>query len=269
MSREIHPAADIYPLDEEHLPALAEDIRAHGLLMPVELLDGKVIDGRRRLKACAIARVEPTFKTITTDDPIAYVRSLNEHRRHLTPSQMAMVAGRAREYYDVQAKARMVAGGVRGGESKGKENLPSPISDASQARDAAGKAFGVSGRSVDYATRVLSKGTPELIAAVDSGRIAVSAAAVVAADPPDEQRTYVEESANRKYRPTKGAGEFGAVSQREKDEAPDPEADSLRSRGVGVRRGNEAVDCLKRIPKNDSLRARGFQIVTDWIRRNR
>jgi predicted nuclease with TOPRIM domain len=40
------------------------------------------------------------------------------------------------------------------------------------------------------------------------------------------------------------------------------------SRGVGVRYANEAVDRLKRIPKNDGLRKRGFQIVTDWIRQN-
>jgi hypothetical protein len=267
VSPEIHPAANIYPLDEEHLPALAEDIRVHGLRMSVELLDGKVIDGRRRLKACEMVSVKPTFTTIATDDPIAYVRSLNEHRRHLTPSQMSMVAARARDYYDAQAKARMVEGGTRGGQAKGVESLPQP---SEKARDAAGKAFGVSGRSVDFATRVLERGTEELVKAVDEGRIAVSAAAVVAADPPEEQRAFVAKSAHRKYRPTKDGGEFGATTKREKGSTPsEPESDEIRSRGVGVRRANEAVDCLKRIPKNDSLRARGFQIVTDWIRQNR
>ena len=39
--------------------------------------------------------------------------------------------------------------------------------------------------------------------------------------------------------------------------------------GVGVFRANEAINCLSRIPKNDALRKRGFQIVTDWIRRNK
>ena len=53
------------------------------------------------------------------------------------------------------------------------ENLP----PCSKARDAAGKEFGVSGKSVDHATRVLEKGVPELIEAVDEGRIAVSTAA--------------------------------------------------------------------------------------------
>ena len=37
-------------------------------------------------------------------------------------------------------------------------------------------------------------------------------------------------------------------------------------KGVGVLRANEAIEILTRIPKNDPLRNRGFQIVTDWIK---
>ena len=50
---------------------------------------------------------------------------------------------------------------------------------------------------------------------------------------------------------------------------PEPELPEGVSRGVGVDRANEAINCLKRIPKNDRLRKRGFQIVTDWINRYR
>lgn len=39
-------------------------------------------------------------------------------------------------------------------------------------------------------------------------------------------------------------------------------------RPVGVEIANEAINCLIRIPKNDPLRKRGFQIVTDWIKAN-
>lgn len=40
-----------------------------------------------------------------------------------------------------------------GGDKKsGMENLPHPIEDKGSARDAAGKAVGVSGKSIDYAT---------------------------------------------------------------------------------------------------------------------
>ena len=67
-----------------------------------------------------------------------------------------MVAARVRGIYDKQAKDRMKAGG--GDKKSGMENLPHPIGGASTARDAAGKAVGVSGKSVDYATRVLERG---------------------------------------------------------------------------------------------------------------
>lgn len=260
-STEHHEAAAIFPMDEEHLNDLADDIRATGLRMPIELLDGKVLDGRRRLKACQMAGVSPAYRNVTVSDPVAYVMSLNLHRRHLTPSQLSMVAARVRSIYEAQAKARQ----VRKPADSVVENLP----QQNRARDAAGKAVGVSGKSVDFATRVLEKGTPELVRAVDEGRVAVSTAAVIAADPPDAQRSYVETSAKRKYRSTRGGGEFGGTTRKEERSAsPEPTTD-IKSRGVGVRRANEAVDCLKRIPKHDSLRARGFQIVTDWIRRNR
>ncbi len=57
--------------------------------------------------------------------------------------------------YDVQAKGRMAQGG--GDKKSGVENLPHPISATSKARDAAGKAVGVSGKTVDFATRVLAQ----------------------------------------------------------------------------------------------------------------
>ena len=128
---------------------------------------------------------------------MAYVLSLNLHRRHLTESQRAMVGARAREIYDRQAKERMRSAGERGGkssgasrrgETKGPVNLPDP--SPGDARDQAGKAVGVSGKSIDHATKVLKQGTPKLIDAVDKDKVAVSTAAKVAAMPADWQDEY-------------------------------------------------------------------------------
>ena len=60
------------------------------------------------------------------------------------------VAARFRDYYDRQAKERMAEGRRQ---KSGVENLPHPIEGTCKARDAAGKEFGVSGKSVDHATR--------------------------------------------------------------------------------------------------------------------
>ena len=69
-----------------------------------------------------------------------------------------MCAARASEIYERQAKERMKAGGGDKTKEAGMENLPSPVTGQSTSRDAAGKAFGVSGKSVDFAKRVIDKG---------------------------------------------------------------------------------------------------------------
>jgi ParB-like chromosome segregation protein Spo0J len=54
-----HPAADLFPfMSDDELAELAVDIRAHGLLEPIVLLDGLVLDGRNRLRACEAAGVD-------------------------------------------------------------------------------------------------------------------------------------------------------------------------------------------------------------------
>ena len=60
----IHLRAEMFPMmPEEELAELAEDIRENGLIHPIMLdTDGQVIDGRNRLAACKLAKVEPRFE---------------------------------------------------------------------------------------------------------------------------------------------------------------------------------------------------------------
>ena len=139
---DFHEAANIFPLDEDHLDDLADDIRNQGQQVPIELLDGRILDGRRRYLACKRAEVEPKFREVEVSDPIAYVLSLNLHRRHLTPSQLSMVGARARDYYDEQAKDRQ----KRKPTNSVPVNLPEQIKG--DARDHAARAVGVSGKSI-------------------------------------------------------------------------------------------------------------------------
>jgi hypothetical protein len=141
-----------------------------------------------------MAGVEPRFEHVETADPIAYSWSLNGPRRHLTKSQLAMAGARMRELYDRQAKERMRQGGgdrKSEGAGSGKEHLPDPIPDAGQARDQVGKLVGVSGKTIDAATKVIQQGTPELVQAVEKGRIAVTTAATLAVQPEEVQRAAV------------------------------------------------------------------------------
>jgi hypothetical protein len=57
-----------------------------------------------------------------------------------------------------------------------------------------------------------------------------------------------------------------APNAAEPDPDTDPEARKIRRKGVAL--AQSAIKCLARIPKNDALRKRGFEIVRDWIDRN-
>lgn len=263
MQIEFHEAAGIFPLDEEHLDELAENIREHGLLVPIELLGGKIIDGRRRWLACQKAGVTPATVEIKTDDPIAYVLSLNLQRRQLTVSQRSMVGDEAREMYAKAAMERMEAGQKAGGRGhkKNSEKISSQSCRAPQSRDQIGAAVGVSGFSIDRAHDVREKGIPELAEAVLAGKISVAKASRIAKlATPEQKAAMVEATRPRSVSPRKGPN---------RKQKPLPQLVEGRDNGVGVTRANEAINALSRIPKNDRLRERGFQIVMDWIKHNR
>ncbi len=154
-----------FPNDgDEEVQSLADSISKNGQQKDIELLDGKILDGRNRWMACLRAGVKPRTVNVNPKDPVAYVLALNLDRRHLDATQQAMVAGRAKEIYEKQAKERLK---TKGGHS-GPVNLPEASGDA---RDLAGKAIGVSGKSVDHAVKVLEKGSKQLIEACDSGKV--------------------------------------------------------------------------------------------------
>jgi len=182
MTREFHEAANIFPmLPDDELQSLAEDIKTNGLQVPIELLDDKIIDGRNRYRACQIVGVTPKMVKVYTEDPIAYVMTVNLHRRHLTPSQRAMAAARAREKYDQQAKDRQEATQITGGKPPVVETLPPPGREAEnrdfgKSRDQAGKIACVSGRTVDKASKVLAEAPAETVKAVTDGKMTVTAA---------------------------------------------------------------------------------------------
>jgi ParB-like chromosome segregation protein Spo0J len=268
---EFHEAANIFPLDEDHLEDLAADIRKNGQQVAIELFDGRILDGRRRYLACNKVGIEPKFREVKVSDPIAYVLSLNLYRRHLNPSQWAMVGARARDIYDSQAKERQKEGQKSGGRGHIKnsvENLP-PSLDSGKARDHAAKAVGVSGKSIDFATKVIKDAVPEVVKAVDEGRMAVSTAAALASEPEDVQRHQAQFIPDgrpriRKYKATANGAEKPAPQQPSEEDGNH----EIKPLGVGVDRAHDAINCLRKIPRNDGLRKQGFQIVADWIKQN-
>ena len=91
---EAHPIADLFPMmSDEEIANQAEDIKKHGLLHPILLFEGKILDGRNRYKSCKRAGVEPRFETFTGTftEALQRVWSENVQRRHLTSFQCAAI----------------------------------------------------------------------------------------------------------------------------------------------------------------------------------
>ena len=76
--------------------ALKEDINKTGkLLHPIVLFENKILDGRNRYKACKALALQPDFVELPAGtNPIAYVISANEQRRHMSQSQRAFAAAK-------------------------------------------------------------------------------------------------------------------------------------------------------------------------------
>src|SRR5262245_25368360 len=162
------------PMEGRDFDELVADIKKNDQREPIVLFEDHILDGYNRYRACQRLGVVPNFTAYMGDDPVAYAVSLNLHRRHL----------------DETARARVAAILVT---RKRGDNQHSPIGGTSQAE--AAKLLGVSKRAVERACEVRNHGVPELDDAVKRGEASISAAAVVASLPEDEQRKVLADGA--------------------------------------------------------------------------
>jgi hypothetical protein len=190
---ETHPAADLFPLmSDDELQGLIADIQENGQREPATFWNGKLIDGRNRATACERLGLELDACELDPDtDPIKWVLSHNLHRRHLSPSQKSQVALKLKKLLEPEAKERQKASLKKGDKKPVKETLPTRGKQP-QSRDKAAAMLGISGKLVDAAEKVEAKGTPELNAAVASGKVSVSRAAKIADAPKEKQAELIE-----------------------------------------------------------------------------
>lgn len=151
-SHSTHPIADTLPLMPPHrLASLVDDIKTNGLLIPIVLHEGQILDGRNRYLACIKAKVEPVFTEYTGDDPFRFVVSMNIERRDLDDGQRAVSSRRLLK-------------------------LNQQLS------------LGIDAEDDERAAKLLEDGEPELVKAVDAGEVTLEVAAAIAELEPDEQR---------------------------------------------------------------------------------
>lgn len=179
-----HKLCQLFPeMDESAFTSLKESIAERGLEDPIILFDDQILDGRNRWKACKQLRIEPKTKEYRGKDPLGFVVAKNLERRHLDESQRAMVAAK-------------IEGLKWGGDRKSKNQ---DLNLDLERGEAAGRT-NVSVASVAMAKKVLAEGSPDLIRAVETGKIAVSAAKSLVALPDVEQSTIALEPDIRERR---------------------------------------------------------------------
>jgi hypothetical protein len=239
-----HEIANLFPLmSEEEFVALKADIKENGLKNPVILLDGKILDGRNRFKACQEVGVKVITNDYDGNDPLSDVISWNLKRRHLNETQRASIAAKL---------ANMQSGANPGNSNAVKNknesaNLPTGISQT-QAADM----LNVSERSLRTAKKVQEEAIPEITERMSSGEMSLNSAAMAASLPEEEQKEIITKI-NQGEKPTK------AIKQHiEAKEPVVPHSTALQFSSI-------AISQLSRIKPDDVKRVEALNIVLEYI----
>lgn len=173
---EFHEASIVFPLmDGAELRTLVEDIKSQGLIEPITLYDGKVLDGRNRLRACELAKVKPRF--VEWDGggstPTEWVVSMNLHRRHLTTAQRAALALDLLPRLEEEAKDRQ-----RLSQGRGVKGSPETDDLKGRSDEQAADLVGVGRSTVANAKAIQQRDeTGEVVDAMRAGDLNVAQAA--------------------------------------------------------------------------------------------
>lgn len=183
MNYEFHPVANLFPMmDQDTFAELCKDIEANGLIEPIWLHDGKIIDGRNRYKACLQVGVPPMFRTWKNDGSlVGFVVSLNLNRRHLTTGQKAQIGLDLLPMLEAEAKERMRKGGAShtGNQYTCKEKMEGstelndlPKSTFNKAAAQAAKLVGTSATRI-YEMKRIQREAPERVEAIKNGEVSI------------------------------------------------------------------------------------------------
>lgn len=188
-----HPVADIFPMmPDEALDKMAEDMKENGQQVPIIIHEGRTIDGRNRKEACRRAGIKPIYEEWQgKGSVVAWILSMNVHRRHLNDQQRAVIAARVKEILSEQAKERS-AQNLRQNRDGTENRDPDSRTEGSSAK-AAATLLNVSKDATSKATKVLKSGHKSLVDAVTEGRVSLDAAAKVAELPQSRQSKIVAE----------------------------------------------------------------------------
>jgi len=172
-----HPLSAAFPaMSEADHSTLTADIKQHGQRDAITISDGMVLDGWHRYQSCIALGLQPRFETLRDAiDPVAFVKSHNLHRRHLTGSQRAEAVTACCEWAGIGSNQHPVGAMELGS---------TPQTLASMAKDA-----DVSTKTIQHAKTVHAAGLGD---AVRDGKVTARVAAQIAKLPEHQRAAAVE-----------------------------------------------------------------------------
>lgn len=188
-----HPLSAAFPgMSQDELEKLILDIEAHGQRQPIVVYEDLILDGWHRYLACQELEITPIFEDLPVgEDPVAYVQSMNLHRRHLTGSQRAAAVVACAKWAPAHRPE--------------KGEAASPFSTTAQMAQAAE----VSERTIEKAKRAQEAGLGE---AVRDGKVTAERASEIAKLPEQERQAALEAPPAPKAKLNPPAPESGDVA---------------------------------------------------------
>lgn len=178
MTLPFHQYADIFPLiTGAAFEELCADVRLNGQVDPIDTFEDAILDGRNRARACEACAIAPTYRAYegTREQALAYVISKNLKRRHLNDDQRRMAAARLANL------------------KQGRPSEENPASCGVKITTAA-TMLNIDQPGTERARTVLANATPEIMAAIDHGKLTVSAAHQASKLAPETQRKIADEA---------------------------------------------------------------------------
>lgn len=169
----MHPLCELLPpMAADEFKDLCDDIANHGVLNPVVIYEGKILDGRNRWTAAMkTGRKCPMVEYRGAMTAAEFVVAQNINRRHLDGGQRAALAAKIYEYHAANNLPILAKGGQN------------PPSERAPTQADAARMVGADLRETKRAVRVLRE-SPEAIKAVAAGTMTLRQAEASIAPPP-------------------------------------------------------------------------------------
>jgi hypothetical protein len=179
----LHPVATLFPdLSPRDYAALREDIRQHGVKVPILVHGGEILDGRHRYRACRELGQRCPAVEWNGSHPWLEVQSRNLLRRHLAKEQVCAIQRMASERFPQIAAVIQTAKSeakLRKAQATGQPRGEKALSRAQdrhrESADVVGAQLGVSGATVKRVDR-LARIAPELLLKVATGELSAKKA---------------------------------------------------------------------------------------------